>query len=113
MAGQIIFTPIIIVYRYLGNPRFVCNLPDAYLADDPMVDLEGSRKAAALIPQAKLVVAPDCGHWAQLEEHELFLNEVSAFCARWISGTVYEGVVPKAVSETILNIHLADGFSSL
>lgn len=48
-------------------------------ADDPMVDLEGSRKAAALIPQAKLVVAPDCGHWAQLEEHELFLDEVSAF----------------------------------
>lgn len=48
-------------------------------ADDPIVDLDGSRRAAARMPRARLVVAPDCGHWAQLEVHDLFLAETQAF----------------------------------
>lgn len=48
-------------------------------ADDPIVDPEGSRRAAALIPRARLVQVPDCGHWAQLERHDEFLAQVHPF----------------------------------
>lgn len=46
---------------------------------DPMVPPEGSRRAAALMPDARLVMVPECGHWAQLEAHDRFLAEVAAF----------------------------------
>lgn len=46
--------------------------------DDHLVDPEGSRRAAARIPRARLVMVPDCGHWAQLEAHDLFLTEARA-----------------------------------
>lgn len=50
--------------------------------DDPMVDPEGSRRAAARIPRAHLVMVPDCGHWAQLEAHDRFLTEAQALLAQ-------------------------------
>ncbi|MEO3997126.1 alpha/beta hydrolase [Mesorhizobium sp. CAU 1732] len=49
--------------------------------DDPIVDPEGSRRAAARMPDARLVMVPGCGHWVQLEAHDRFLSEVSAFLA--------------------------------
>ncbi|WP_368820060.1 alpha/beta fold hydrolase [Kocuria arenosa] len=48
-------------------------------ADDPVVDPEGSRRAAELIPRARPVLVPDCGHWAQLERHDEFLAGVHPF----------------------------------
>ncbi|MCF6475883.1 alpha/beta hydrolase [Nonomuraea sp. MG754425] len=48
-------------------------------ADDPIVDPEGSRRAAARLPHARLVTVPDCGHWAQLEAHNRFLTETRTF----------------------------------
>lgn len=50
-------------------------------ADDPLVDPDGSRRAAAAMPAARLVLVPDCGHWAQLEAHDRFLAEVRQFLA--------------------------------
>lgn len=50
--------------------------------DDPLVDPEGSRRAAARIPHARLVMVPNCGHWAQLEAHEIFLAESRALLRR-------------------------------
>ena len=46
---------------------------------DPMVPPAGSRRASELMPNARLVMVPDCGHWAQLEAHERFVEEVRAF----------------------------------
>ncbi len=50
--------------------------------NDPLVDPAGSRRAAARMPRARLVTAPHCGHWAQLEAHELFLASVRDFLFR-------------------------------
>ena len=50
-------------------------------ADDPLVDPEGSRRAAERMPDARLVLVPNCGHWAQLEAHDRFLAEVEPFLA--------------------------------
>lgn len=47
--------------------------------DDPLVDPEGSRRASELMPDARLVLVPDCGHWAQLEARARFLAEVRGF----------------------------------
>ena len=47
--------------------------------NDPLVDPEGSRRAAARMPGARLVMVPECGHWAQLEAHERFLVELDDF----------------------------------
>jgi pimeloyl-ACP methyl ester carboxylesterase len=58
-------------------------------ADDPIVDPEGSRRAAELMPRARLVLVPDCGHWAQLERHDEFLAEVRPFLADLDSGTTH------------------------
>ncbi|MFC4560571.1 alpha/beta fold hydrolase [Nocardiopsis mangrovi] len=60
-------------------------------ADDPIVDPEGSRRAAARMPRARLVVAPGCGHWAQLEAHERFLAEAEAFLTGLDAGPAAEG----------------------
>lgn len=49
--------------------------------DDPLVDPEGSHRAASRMPAARLVMVPRCGHWAQLEAHERFLAEARAFLA--------------------------------
>ncbi|GAA1462875.1 alpha/beta hydrolase [Nocardiopsis exhalans] len=46
---------------------------------DPMVPLEGSRRAVRVMPNARLVTVADCGHWAQLEAHERFVEEVRSF----------------------------------
>lgn len=48
-------------------------------ADDPLVDPDGSRRAAARMPHASLVLVPDCGHWAQLEAHDRFVAAVRPF----------------------------------
>jgi pimeloyl-ACP methyl ester carboxylesterase len=50
-------------------------------ADDPLVDPRGSQDAARLMPQATLIVVPECGHWAQLEAHDRVLAEVRTFLA--------------------------------
>ncbi|MFL1430660.1 MULTISPECIES: alpha/beta fold hydrolase [unclassified Nocardiopsis] len=50
--------------------------------NDPMVPIAGSREAAALMPDARLVSVPECGHWAQLEAHDRFLAEVLPFLDR-------------------------------
>ncbi len=47
--------------------------------NDPVVPVAGSRSAVAEMPNARLVTVPDCGHWAQLEAHERFVEEVRAF----------------------------------
>lgn len=47
--------------------------------DDPIVDPGGSRRAAELMPRARLVMVPECGHWAQLEAHDRFVAEVRGF----------------------------------
>jgi pimeloyl-ACP methyl ester carboxylesterase len=46
---------------------------------DPMVPPECSRRASELMSNARLVMVPDCGHWAQLEAHGRFVEEVRAF----------------------------------
>lgn len=54
--------------------------------DDPLVDPGGSRRAAARMPDARLVLVPGCGHWAQLEAHDRFLDAAGAFLARLDGG---------------------------
>lgn len=43
---------------------------------DRLVPLTGSRRAAERMPRARLVAMPGVGHWAQLEAHGAFLNEL-------------------------------------
>lgn len=50
---------------------------------DPIVPIAGSRRAAAAMPDARLVEVPDCGHWVQLEAHDRVLAEVRGFLGRW------------------------------
>lgn len=42
--------------------------------DDPLVDPEGSVRAAQLMPCARLVTVEDCGHWVQVERPAEFLE---------------------------------------
>ncbi|AOS64104.1 alpha/beta fold hydrolase [Actinoalloteichus hymeniacidonis] len=51
-------------------------------SQDSLVDPEGSRAAAKLMSDARLVMVPDCGHWAQIEKHERFCAELAAFLAQ-------------------------------
>lgn len=44
-------------------------------AEDVLVEPEGSRRAAERMPRARLIVQPDCGHWAQLERPAAFRAE--------------------------------------
>ena len=48
-------------------------------ARDPLVDPEGARRAVELMPDARLVLVPDTGHWAQLEAHDRLLREFDGF----------------------------------
>lgn len=48
-------------------------------AGDPIVDPAGSRRATALMPNARMVLVPATGHWAQLEAPERFADEVRGF----------------------------------
>ncbi|GAA1393049.1 alpha/beta hydrolase [Pseudonocardia kongjuensis] len=50
-------------------------------ADDRWVDPEGSRRAAAQMARARLVLVPGCGHWAQLEAAGRFVAEVRELLA--------------------------------
>lgn len=50
--------------------------------DDPLVDPHGSHRASQAMPNARIHLVPDCGHWAQLEAHELFLEKVRPFLSR-------------------------------
>ena len=50
--------------------------------DDPVVDPEGSLRASRRMPAARLVLVPECGHWAQLEARDRFLTEVRRFLDR-------------------------------
>lgn len=56
-------------------------------SDDPLVDPEGSRRAASRMAHARLVSVPGCGHWAQLEAHERFLAEMERFLPILDAGT--------------------------
>lgn len=51
-------------------------------ADDPLVTPSGSVEAAGLMPDAEIDLVPDCGHWAQLEEHDRFLIAVRSLLQR-------------------------------
>ncbi|MBN1265899.1 MAG: alpha/beta hydrolase [Anaerolineales bacterium] len=46
---------------------------------DTLVPLEWAREAAGRIPHAELAVMPQCGHWPQRENPELFNNILAAF----------------------------------
>lgn len=70
--------------RSITRQRMINNLlPDVHRitvptlffhgTDDPLVPPEGSIEAARLMPDAEIDLVPDCGHWAQLEQHERFL----------------------------------------
>ncbi|MDJ1371819.1 alpha/beta fold hydrolase [Gulosibacter molinativorax] len=50
-------------------------------AEDPMVSPDDSRYAAGAIPDARLVLVPDTGHWGQLEAHDAFTDAVLEFLA--------------------------------
>ena len=47
--------------------------------DDPLVDPQGSLRASRRMPDARLVLVPECGHWAQIEARDQFLAEVRRF----------------------------------
>jgi pimeloyl-ACP methyl ester carboxylesterase len=49
--------------------------------DDPLVNPDDSKRAAALMPAARLVLVPKTGHWAQLEAHDRFTEEVRRLLA--------------------------------
>lgn len=46
---------------------------------DGLVDPAGSIEAARRMSNARVVLVPDCGHWAQLEAGDAFRDEVQAF----------------------------------
>ncbi|NLT29745.1 MAG: alpha/beta hydrolase [Propionibacterium sp.] len=48
---------------------------------DPLVNPRGSQVAVRLMPDAELVLVPDCGHWAQVEASERFETELRTFLA--------------------------------
>lgn len=48
-------------------------------ADDTWVSPVDSQVAAALMPDARIHLIPQCGHWAQLEKHVEFANAVTDF----------------------------------
>lgn len=48
---------------------------------DPLVPVEGSRRAAAEMPDARLVEVPGVGHWLPLEAPAVFAREVGEFAA--------------------------------
>lgn len=48
---------------------------------DGLVSIDGSRRAVAAMPNARLVEVYACGHWAQLEQHDRLLSELTAFLA--------------------------------
>lgn len=50
-------------------------------AQDPIVSPRGSQVASRLMPDATLVLVPNCGHWAQLEASALFDAELRSFLA--------------------------------
>lgn len=66
--------------RHLG--RIIAPTLIVHGAKDVMVDVAGSRRAAGLMPEAELVIVPDCGHWAQLERPQTFLAASRSLLAR-------------------------------
>lgn len=47
--------------------------------DDKVIPLSASDKGLELLPDAKLEVMPECGHWVQIEQNERFCRVVSQF----------------------------------
>lgn len=47
--------------------------------DDGLVDPRGSAEACRRMPHARLVLVPECGHWAQLEASRRFAIELQRF----------------------------------
>ncbi|NYH51221.1 pimeloyl-ACP methyl ester carboxylesterase [Nocardiopsis arvandica] len=45
----------------------------------PLLPPGGSREAVRRMPDARLALVPDCGHWARLEAHDRFLEELTDF----------------------------------
>lgn len=50
-------------------------------ACDTLVDVDGSRRACERMPDARLLVIDDCGHWAQLDAPEVFLSAARGLLA--------------------------------
>ncbi|MEZ5113383.1 MAG: hypothetical protein R2693_07950 [Nocardioidaceae bacterium] len=49
-----------------------------------MNPLDGAMVALKLIPKAQLHVFPNCGHWAQIEAAEEFLEVSAQFLSRHV-----------------------------
>ena len=47
--------------------------------DDPIVPINGSRRAVAVMPSARLAEVAGVGHWVQVEDHDRVLAEVLGF----------------------------------
>ncbi len=43
-----------------------------WTSDDPTADVSEGRRISEMIPGAKFVVMPDCGHWPQYEDPDAF-----------------------------------------
>ena len=54
-------------FRAIDKPTLVL-----WTSDDPMADVDEGRRVARLIPGAVFVVMPDCGHWPQFEDPDVF-----------------------------------------
>lgn len=52
--------------------------------NDALVDKEGSKIAVRRMPHADLILVENCGHWVQIEAHDIFLNETKSFLEKII-----------------------------
>lgn len=50
--------------------------------EDGLVDPQDSVRAAAAMPDARVVLLQGCGHWAQIEQRDRFLAELGPFLDR-------------------------------
>lgn len=49
--------------------------------DDKVIPASGSEQLARQIPNARLEIIPECGHWVQIEKTDVFVALVSEFLA--------------------------------
>lgn len=59
------------------------NLPHQVLLihgkDDEVIPLQASQTLESLIPNARLVVIDECGHWVQIEQTHTFIDQLCSF----------------------------------
>lgn len=76
------------IHRMMHRPDSTAMLPDISVptlvitgAEDEMIPVDESRKMAAAIPGAQLVIVPGAGHLANLEQPDAFNDALSRFLA--------------------------------